>query len=65
VGTGVDYSKEWKEKEVFNTFVLDPYGPPGYAQHYSSTNYLLVTTIIEEATGSTVPNEIERYFLDP
>jgi D-alanyl-D-alanine carboxypeptidase len=65
VGTDVDYSKEWKEEEVFDNFVLKPYGPPGYAQHYSSTNYLLVTTIIEKATGSTVPNRIERYFLGP
>jgi D-alanyl-D-alanine carboxypeptidase len=65
VRTDVDYSKVWKMEEVFNTFVLDPYGPPGYAQHYSSTNYLLVTAIIEEATGSTVPDEIERYFLKP
>ena len=65
VGTDVDYSKKWKIDEVFKAFVLDPYGPPGYAQHYSCTNYLLVTAIIEEATGSTVPDEIERYFLDP
>jgi D-alanyl-D-alanine carboxypeptidase len=65
VGTDVDYSKEWKEEEVFNTFVLEPYGPPGYAQHYASTNYLLITTIIEEATGSTVPDELERNFLKP
>jgi D-alanyl-D-alanine carboxypeptidase len=65
VGIDVDYAKEWKEEEVFKTFVLDPYGPPGYAQHYSSTNYLLVTTIIEEATGLTVTDEIERYFLKP
>lgn len=65
VGTDVDYSKEWKEEEVFNTFVLNPYGPPGYAQHYSSTNYLLITSIIEEVTGSSVPDEIERYFLEP
>jgi D-alanyl-D-alanine carboxypeptidase len=65
VGTEVDYSKEWMEEDVFNAFVLDPYGPPGYAQHYSSTNYLLITTIIEEATGSTVPEALERYFLEP
>jgi D-alanyl-D-alanine carboxypeptidase len=65
VGTDVDYAKEWEEEEIFNTFVLDPYGPPGYAQHYSSTNYLLITTIIEEVTGSLVPLEIERYFLKP
>jgi len=65
VGTDVDYSKEWKEEEVFKTFVLEPYGAPGYAQHYASTNYLLITSIIEEATGSTVPAEIERYFMKP
>ena len=65
VKTDVDYAKEWHIEEVINNFVLDPYGPPGYAQHYSSTNYLLVTRIIESATGSTVPDEIERYFLDP
>lgn len=65
LGPDVDYAKEWTEEEVFNTFVLEPYGPPGYAQHYSSTNYLLVTSIIEKVTGSTVPDELERYFLKP
>jgi D-alanyl-D-alanine carboxypeptidase len=65
VGVDVEYSKVWEEDEVFDAFVLDPYGPPGYAQHYASTNYLLITTIIEKATGSTVPAELERYFLRP
>lgn len=65
VGPDVDYAKEWKIEQVFNSFVLEPYGPPGYAQHYSSTNYLLITAIIEEVTGSKVPDEMERYFLEP
>lgn len=65
VGTGVDYARAWQIEEVFDAFVLAPYGPPGYAQHYSSTNYLLVTAIIAEATGSTAPAEIERRFLKP
>ena len=65
VGTGVDYSKAWGLEEVFDTFVLAPYGPPGYAQHYASTNYLLLTAIIEDITGSTVPHEVERHFLTP
>jgi len=65
VGTDVDYAKEWELEETFNTFVLDPYGPPGYAQHYASTNYLLLTVIIEGITGSTVPDEIERHFIKP
>ena len=65
VGAGVDYSRSWKVEEVFNQFVLEPYGPPGHTQHYSSTNYLLLTAIIEEATGNSVPIEIERRFLKP
>ena len=65
VRSGVDYSKTWKIEQVFNNFVLEPYGPPGYAQHYASTNYLLLTAIIEEVTGNTVPDEIERRFLSP
>ena len=65
VGAHVDYSKAWTEKEVFNNFVLEPYGPPGYAQHYSSTNYLLLTVIIEEVSGATVPTEIMRSLLAP
>jgi D-alanyl-D-alanine carboxypeptidase len=65
VGESVDYSREWEREQVFSSFVLKPYGPPGRAQHYSSTNYLLLTWIIEEASGSTVPAEIETYFLIP
>lgn len=65
VGTGVDYAKVWHPEEVFATFVLEPYGPPGSVQHYSSTNYLLITEIIEQVTGSNVPNQIEDYFLEP
>ncbi len=61
----VDYSKVWEKEEVFNSFVLNPYGPPGYAQHYSSTNYLLITAIIEKVTGSSVPDEMEQTFLKP
>ena len=65
VGSGVDYSRNWRVEEVFSTFVLEPYGPPGYAQHYSSTNYLLLTAILEKVTGASVSSEIERYFLKP
>jgi len=65
IGPEVDYLREWEIEQVFKDFVLEPYGPPGYAQHYSSTNYLLVTEIIEKATGSTVPAEIERRILRP
>lgn len=65
VGAEVDYSKEWKLEEVIDSFVLDPYGPPGSVQHYSSTNYLLLTEIIKVASGSKIPDGIYLYFLEP
>lgn len=65
LGTDIDYSKRWTDEQVFEHFVLEPYGPPGYAQRYSSTNYLLLTGIIEQVTGSGVPDGIRRYFLEP
>lgn len=61
----IDYAKRWRLEEVFDSLVLEPYGPPGLAQHYSSTNYLLLTAVIERATGSSVPAQVGRYFLDP
>jgi D-alanyl-D-alanine carboxypeptidase len=65
VGPGVDYARSWRLEEVLDSFVLEPYGPPGFAQHYSSTNYLLLTAVLEQATGASVPAEVGRYFLDP
>ncbi|NIS83083.1 MAG: serine hydrolase [Anaerolineales bacterium] len=65
VDPNVDYSRSWKLEEVFDTLVLEPYGPPGVGQHYSSTNYLLLTAIIEKASGLTVAEGVERYFLEP
>jgi D-alanyl-D-alanine carboxypeptidase len=65
VGTDVDYSKRWTLDEVFSNFVSEPYGPPGYAQHYSSTNTLLLTAIIEDVVGACVPKQIDARFLKP
>jgi D-alanyl-D-alanine carboxypeptidase len=65
VGPNVDYGRRWQLEEVVDHYVLEPYGPPGYAQYYSSTNYLLLTAIIEQATGEKVPFEVERRFLNP
>jgi D-alanyl-D-alanine carboxypeptidase len=65
VGPDVDYEKKWQLEDVIQLYVLEPYGPPGYAQHYSSTNYLLLTAILERATGESVPSQVERRFLEP
>ena len=65
VGADVDYGRRWTEEEVFSTFVLDPYGRPGQVQHYASTNYLLLTAILEEVAGSAVPEQIEQALVEP
>lgn len=65
VDPDVDYGRRWQLEEVIELYVLEPYGPPGYAQHYSSTNYLLLTAILEKVTGETVASEVERRFLEP
>jgi len=65
VGVDVDYSRAWGLEEMFSTFVLAPYGSPGTVQHYSSTNYRLLTAILEEAGGEPVPLGVERHFLEP
>lgn len=65
VGPGVDYEKEWQLEEVLNNFVGEPYGRPGAVQHYSSTNYLLLTKILEQTAAAPVPREISHRFLDP
>jgi D-alanyl-D-alanine carboxypeptidase len=65
VGPDVEYGRRWQLEEVLDLFVGEPYGPPGYAQHYSSTNYLLLTAIIQQTAGASVPHEVERLFLDP
>lgn len=65
VGPDVDYAKSWEIDQVFNTFVLEPYGSPGDVQHYSSTNYLLLTALIESATGESMPSLLESTFINP
>jgi D-alanyl-D-alanine carboxypeptidase len=65
VGPEVDYARRWRLEEVLDRFAGEPYGPPGYAQHYSSTNYLLLTAILERAGGAPVPQQVTGLLLDP
>ncbi len=65
VGPQVDYGREWQIEQVIASFVREPYGPPGDVQHYSSTNYLLLTRILEQVGGEPVPDQVERIFLEP
>lgn len=65
VGPEVDYSRAWQLEEVLDDFVGEPYARPGIAQQYSSTNYLLLTAILEEVVGDPVPDQVRRALLDP
>jgi D-alanyl-D-alanine carboxypeptidase len=50
-------NKEWTHEEALD-FVCKPYFAPGTGWHYSSTNYILLGMIIEEATNSSVLTEL-------
>lgn len=62
---GVDYARSWSLEETIEAFVLEPYGPSGSTQHYASTNYLLLTAILEQVTESSIPDEFQRRFFEP
>jgi D-alanyl-D-alanine carboxypeptidase len=65
VGPGVDYRRHWELEEALDHFAGVSYGPPGYAQRYSSTNYLLLTAILEQTGGAPVPQQVTEMLLDP
>lgn len=65
VGSEIDYTRRWEIEEVFENFVLAPYHPPGEGQRYSSTNYLLLTAVLEKVSGNSVTDGIEKEFLQP
>jgi D-alanyl-D-alanine carboxypeptidase len=65
VGPSVEYEREWQISETIENFVAEPYGPPGYAQHYSSTNYLLLTEILEQIGSEPVPEQMRQEILEP
>ena len=52
-------NKEWAHEEALD-FVCKPYFAPGKGWHYSSTNYILLGMIIEEATNSSVLAELQN-----
>lgn len=49
-----DMSRTWTIEEALNSFVAEPYFEPGAGWHYSSTGYLLLRLILEEATESGI-----------
>jgi D-alanyl-D-alanine carboxypeptidase len=64
-GEVADYGKPWTVGEVFNSYALEPYAPPGVAQRYATTNYLLLTALLEQAGGASVPDQAANSLLIP
>ena len=55
----------WAPEEVVSEFTLQPYFPQGVDWHYSSTGYILLRMIIQEATGNELTTEYRERFWTP
>jgi D-alanyl-D-alanine carboxypeptidase len=59
-----DRTRMWNPADVLK-YIQEPYFSPGDGFHYSNTNYLLLATIIERSTGSTLSAELRARFWTP
>lgn len=58
--------KVWTAKEIMELGTSFPnYFPPDTDMHYSNTNTVIISLIIEKITGDTWQNEIKKRILDP
>jgi D-alanyl-D-alanine carboxypeptidase len=57
--------KAWGMEEFLLETIRLPYFEKGTAWSYSSTGYLLLRMIIEEATGSTVAEQYREHVIEP
>jgi len=59
--------RTWTSAELVARAVANPptHQPPGSAYAYSNTNYLLLGQIVEEVTGRSYGDEIERRIIRP
>jgi len=55
----------WNAEILLSSFMLESYGAPGEAWHYSAANYILLGILIEKLTGNDAHNEIQDKLLRP
>jgi D-alanyl-D-alanine carboxypeptidase len=60
-----DPNRVWSMEEWFLATIRPPYFPKGTSWWYSTSGYLLLRMIIEQATGSTVAEQYHKYVIDP
>jgi D-alanyl-D-alanine carboxypeptidase len=59
-----DRNRIWTSEEVLE-YIKDPNFLPGEGWQYSNTNYVLMTMIIEKATGSSLSFQLKKNLWDP
>ncbi|MBL7828237.1 MAG: serine hydrolase [Saprospiraceae bacterium] len=60
-----DISAIWTPQQLINQFLKAPLFAPGTSWSYSNTNYMLLSMIIEKATGNPFYTEIRNRFFIP
>ena len=68
LGENADWTRIWTPLELLAYAGADdhaPYNEPGDASHYSSSNYVLLGLIVEEATGNRFVDELQERILTP
>ena len=56
--------RSWTAAEILAT-LHEPWYEPGQGWAYANTNYYLLSLLVEEVTGSTLPEQIDARFADP
>jgi len=57
---------KWTPEQLVDIGIShDPYFPPGTGFHYSNTNHALLGLIVEQVTGNTVEEEIDKNICVP
>jgi D-alanyl-D-alanine carboxypeptidase len=61
----IDFEHTWTWQEIQDVFLREPSFPPGTRCEYSSTNYIVLTQIVEKATRSRQSRLAEAKLLRP
>jgi D-alanyl-D-alanine carboxypeptidase len=61
----IDFGHLWTWEEIQKTFLREPSFEPGTKSQYSSTNYIVLRRVIEQATGSKQAALLEDRVLKP
>ena len=55
----------WTPDEILERFETPPYFEPGQGYHYSNTGFVLLGLVVEEVTGRSLGDELQRRFFTP